>query len=155
MKANSNLAVLNEFKNLGSGFDIVSGGELARVLAIGGDPARVVFSGVGKQVWEMKAALEAGVKCFNVESEAELLRLSQVAQEIGKIAPVSLRVNPDVDAHTHPYISTGLTDNKFGIAIDTALAVYQRATTLPCLEIVGVDCHIGSQITEVDRKSVV
>src|SRR3546814_6658204 len=100
MKANSNLAVLNEFKNLGSGFDIVSGGELARVLAIGGDPARVVFSGVGKQVWEMKAALEAGVKCFNVESEAELLRLSQVAQEIGKIAPVSLRVNPDVDAQT-------------------------------------------------------
>jgi diaminopimelate decarboxylase len=149
MKANSNLAVLNEFKKLGSGFDIVSGGELARVLAVGGDPARIVFSGVGKQVWEMKAALEAGVKCFNVESEAELLRLSEVAQGMGKTAPVSLRVNPDVDAQTHPYISTGLKENKFGIAIDTALAVYQRAAGLPNLEIVGVDCHIGSQITEV------
>src|SRR5690606_13398980 len=107
MKANSNLAVLNEFKQLGSGFDIVSGGELARVLAIGGDPGKIVFSGVGKQVWEMKAALEAGVKCFNVESEAELVRLAKVAQEMGKVAPVSLRVNPDVDAQTHPYISTG------------------------------------------------
>src|SRR5690606_11931754 len=149
MKANSNLAVLNEFKKLGSGFDIVSGGELARVLAVGGDPARIVFSGVGKQVWEMKAALEAGVKCFNVESEAELLRLSQVAREMNKVAPVSLRVNPDVDAQTHPYISTGLKENKFGIAIDTALTVYQRAAGLPNLEIVGVDCHIGSQITEV------
>ncbi|MGB3288919.1 MAG: diaminopimelate decarboxylase [Burkholderiaceae bacterium] len=149
MKANSNLAVLNEFKNLGSGFDIVSGGELARALAVGGDPARIVFSGVGKQVWEMQAALKAGVKCFNVESEAELLRLSQVAQDMGKIAPVSLRVNPDVDAQTHPYISTGLKENKFGIAIETALAVYQRAATLPGLKIVGVDCHIGSQITEV------
>ncbi|MFW7340800.1 diaminopimelate decarboxylase [Pollutimonas sp. H1-120] len=149
MKANSNLAVLNEFKKLGSGFDIVSGGELARVLAVGGDPARIVFSGVGKQVWEMKAALDAGVKCFNVESEAELLRLSQVANDMGKVAPVSLRVNPDVDAQTHPYISTGLKENKFGIDIDTALAVYQRAAALPGLEIVGVDCHIGSQITEV------
>lgn len=149
MKANSNLAVLNEFKKLGSGFDIVSGGELARVLAIGGDPSRIVFSGVGKQAWEMKNALEAGVKCFNVESEAELLRLSQVAHAMGKVAPVSLRVNPDVDAQTHPYISTGLKENKFGIAIETALAVYQRAAALPGLEIVGVDCHIGSQITEV------
>jgi diaminopimelate decarboxylase len=149
MKANSNLAVLNEFKNLGAGFDIVSGGELARVLAIGGDASRIVFSGVGKQTWEMKAALEAGVKCFNVESEAELLRLSAVASEVGKIAPVSLRVNPDVDAQTHPYISTGLKENKFGIAIDTALSVYERAATLPNLNIVGVDCHIGSQITEV------
>ncbi len=149
MKANSNLAVLNEFKKLGSGFDIVSGGELARVLAVGGDPARIVFSGVGKQAWEMKAALDAGVKCFNVESEAELLRLSQVAHDMGKVAPVSLRVNPDVDAQTHPYISTGLKENKFGIDIDTALAVYQRAATLPGLEVVGVDCHIGSQITEV------
>lgn len=149
MKANSNLAVLNEFKKLGSGFDIVSGGELARVLAVGGDPARIVFSGVGKQVWEMKAALDAGVKCFNVESEAELLRLSQVAHDMGKVAPVSLRVNPDVDAQTHPYISTGLKENKFGIDIDTALAVYQRAASLPGLEVVGVDCHIGSQITEV------
>src|SRR3546814_18684536 len=129
MKANSNLAVLNEFKNLGSGFDIVSGGELARVLAIGGDPARVVFSGVGKQVWEMKAALEAGVKCFHVESEAELLRLSPVAQDIGKIAPLSLHVKPDVHVQNHPYISTVLTDNKFGRAINTPLPVYQRPTT--------------------------
>lgn len=148
MKANSNLAVLNEFKNLGSGFDIVSGGELARVLEVGGDPGRIVFSGVGKQVWEMKAALDAGVKCFNVESEAELLRLSEVAQAHGKTARISLRVNPDVDAHTHPYISTGLKENKFGIAIESAVAVYQRAAQLPGLEIVGVDCHIGSQITE-------
>lgn len=149
MKANSNLAVLNEFKTLGAGFDIVSGGELARVLAIGGDPSRIVFSGVGKQAWEMKAALEAGVKCFNVESEAELLQLSAVAEAAGRTAAISLRVNPDVDAKTHPYISTGLKDNKFGIAIGHALTVYQRAQSLPCLEIVGVDCHIGSQITEV------
>ncbi|NYT75974.1 diaminopimelate decarboxylase [Alcaligenaceae bacterium] len=149
MKANSNLAVLNEFRQLGSGFDIVSGGELARVLAIGGDPSRIVFSGVGKQVWEMKAALEAGVKCFNVESEAELQRLSDVAVEVGKVAPVSLRVNPDVDAHTHPYISTGLKENKFGIDIEKAPEAYQLATKLPGLQIVGLDCHIGSQITEV------
>lgn len=149
MKANSNLAVLNEFKNLGTGFDIVSGGELARVLAVGADPAKVVFSGVGKQVWEMQAALEAGVKCFNVESEAELTRLAQVAQDMGKIAPVSVRVNPDVDAQTHPYISTGLKENKFGIAIEKAVEVYRHAATLPSLNIVGVDCHIGSQITEV------
>src|SRR3546814_368894 len=150
MKANSNLAVLNEFKNLGSGFDIVSGGELARVLAIGGDPAKVVFSGVGKQVWEMQAGLKAGVKCFNVESEAELEQLAQVARQMGKVAPVSLRVNPDVDARTHPYISTGLKENKFGIAIETALGVYQTAAQLDSLNIVGLDCHIGSQITEVD-----
>ena len=150
MKANSNLAVLNEFRKLGSGFDIVSGGELARVLAVGGDASRVVFSGVGKQEWEMRAALDAGVKCFNVESEAELLRLSAVAGDMGKVAPVSLRVNPDVDARTHPYISTGLKENKFGIAIESAPAVYQKAASLPHLEIVGVDCHIGSQITEVD-----
>ncbi|HUH88684.1 MAG TPA: diaminopimelate decarboxylase [Pusillimonas sp.] len=150
MKANSNLAVLNEFRKLGAGFDIVSGGELARVLAVGGDPAKVVFSGVGKQAWEMRAALKAGVKCFNVESEAELELLAEVAAEMGKVAPVSLRVNPDVDAHTHPYISTGLKENKFGIAIETAPAVYQRATQLASLDIVGVDCHIGSQITEVD-----
>lgn len=150
MKANSNLAVLNEFRRLGSGFDIVSGGELARVLAVGGDASRVVFSGVGKQEWEMRAALDAGVKCFNVESEAELLRLSAVAADMGKVAPVSLRVNPDVDARTHPYISTGLKENKFGIAIESALAVYQKAASLPNLHIVGVDCHIGSQITEVD-----
>jgi len=150
MKANSNLAVLNEFRKLGAGFDIVSGGELARVLAVGGDPAKVVFSGVGKQAWEMQAALEAGVKCFNVESEAELELLAQIAAQMGKVAPVSLRVNPDVDAHTHPYISTGLKENKFGIAIETAPAVYQRAKQLASLNIVGVDCHIGSQITEVD-----
>ncbi len=149
MKANSNLAVLDEFRKLGAGFDIVSGGELARVLAIGGDPSKVVFSGVGKQIWEMQAALKAGVKCFNVESEAELVRLSEVAQQAGSIARISLRVNPDVDAQTHPYISTGLKENKFGIAIETAVAVYQRAATLPNIEIVGVDCHIGSQITEI------
>lgn len=148
MKANSNLAVLNEFARLGAGFDIVSGGELARVQAAGGDPKKVVFSGVGKQVWEMQAALEAGVKCFNVESEAELERLSQVASTSGRVAPVSLRVNPDVDARTHPYISTGLKENKFGIAIEDAPDVYRRAQTLPGLNIVGVDCHIGSQITE-------
>ena len=149
MKANSNLAVLNEFRKLGAGFDIVSGGELARVLAVGGDPSKVVFSGVGKQVWEMQAALKAGVKCFNVESEAELVRLSEVAQQGGSIARVSLRVNPDVDAQTHPYISTGLKENKFGVAIESAVAVYQRAASLPNIEIVGVDCHIGSQITEI------
>lgn len=149
MKANSNLAVLHEFHQMGSGFDIVSGGELARVLAVGGDPAKVVFSGVGKQEWEIRAALSAGVKCFNVESEGELERIAQIAQDMGVVAPVSLRVNPDVDAHTHPYISTGLKENKFGIDIDHAVAVYQRATELPSLSIVGVDCHIGSQITEV------
>ncbi|HCP79433.1 MAG TPA: diaminopimelate decarboxylase, partial [Pusillimonas sp.] len=127
MKANSNLAVLNEFRKLGAGFDIVSGGELARVMAVGADPGKVVFSGVGKQAWEMRAALEAGVKCFNVESEPELERLAQVAAQTGKVAPVSLRVNPDVDAKTHPYISTGLKENKFGIAIQDAPAVYARA----------------------------
>jgi len=149
MKANSNLAVLNEFKQLGAGFDIVSGGELARVLAIGGDPGKVVFSGVGKQTWEMQAALKAGVKCFNVESEAELIHLARVAEEMGVVARVSLRVNPDVDAHTHPYISTGLKENKFGIAIEDAPRVYAQAAALANLQIVGVDCHIGSQITEV------
>ncbi len=149
MKANSNLAVLREFAGLGSGFDIVSGGELARVLAAGADPSRVVFSGVGKQVWEMEAALKAGVKCFNVESLPELRRLSGVATAAGKRAAVSLRVNPDVDAQTHPYISTGLKENKFGIAIDQAASAYELAASLPGIEIVGVDCHIGSQITEV------
>jgi diaminopimelate decarboxylase len=149
MKANSNLAVLNEFKELGAGFDIVSGGELARVLAVGADPAKVVFSGVGKQAWEMQAALEAGVKCFNVESAAELDRLAAVARDMGKIAPISLRVNPDVDAQTHPYISTGLKENKFGIPINKAAAVYQRAAESGSLKVVGVDCHIGSQITEI------
>ncbi|ALM85344.1 diaminopimelate decarboxylase [Bordetella sp. N] len=149
MKANSNLAVLKEFARLGAGFDIVSGGELKRVLTVGADPAKVVFSGVGKQAWEMQAALEAGVKCFNVESEAELHLLSDVAVSIGKKAPVSLRVNPDVDAGTHPYISTGLKENKFGIAIENALDAYRTAAGLPGLQVVGVDCHIGSQITEV------
>jgi len=148
MKANSNLAVLNEFKTLGAGFDIVSGGELARALAIGADPGRIVFSGVGKQAWEMRAALDAGVKCFNVESEAELDRLADVARAAGKIAPVSLRVNPDVDALTHPYISTGLKENKFGIPIADAPAAYRRAANEDSLRIIGVDCHIGSQITD-------
>jgi len=149
MKANSNLAILQAFARLGSGFDIVSGGELKRVIAAGGDTNKVVFSGVGKQDWEMELALTTGVKCFNVESIAELKRLSQVATRLGQIAPVSLRVNPDVDAQTHPYISTGLKENKFGIAIETALEAYRLAKTLPGLSVVGVDCHIGSQITEV------
>jgi len=150
MKANSNLAVLKEFERLGAGFDIVSGGELARALAVGADPAKIVFSGVGKQEWEMRAGLQAGIKCFNVESEAELERLAEVAAQMGAIAAISLRVNPDVDARTHPYISTGLKENKFGIAIENAVQVYQRARQLPSLKIVGVDCHIGSQLTEVD-----
>ena len=148
MKANSSLAVLQTFARAGCGFDIVSGGELERVLAAGGDAAKVVFSGLGKTAAEMRQALEAGVRCFNVESEAELERLSAVAQDLGRRAPVSLRVNPDVDAGTHPYISTGLKDNKFGIAHARALAAYRRATELPGLEVVGIDCHIGSQITE-------
>ncbi|AWB34638.1 diaminopimelate decarboxylase [Orrella marina] len=149
MKANSNLAILQEFARLGSGFDIVSDGELARVLKAGGDAGKVVFSGVGKQAWEMEQALAAGVKCFNVESVAELHRLSDVASRMGRLAPVSLRVNPDVDAQTHPYISTGLKENKFGIAIETASEAYQLAKSLPGVEVVGLDCHIGSQITEV------
>lgn len=149
MKANSNLAVLKEFARLGAGFDIVSGGELKRALAVGADPSKIVFSGVGKQAWEMRAALAAQVKCFNVESEAELHRLSDVAEELGVRAPVSLRVNPDVDAQTHPYISTGLKENKFGIAIESALEVYRVAQSLPGLDIVGVDCHIGSQLTDI------
>ncbi|MCX5592309.1 diaminopimelate decarboxylase [Alcaligenes endophyticus] len=149
MKANSNLAVLQEFAQLGTGFDIVSGGELARVLAAGGDPSKVVFSGVGKQVWEIEAALQAGVKCFNVESEGELERIAEIAARMGKRAPISLRVNPDVDAHTHPYISTGLKDNKFGVPIEHAPAIYARAQQLESLLITGVDCHIGSQITEI------
>lgn len=148
VKANANLAVLNVLARLGAGFDIVSEGELERVLAAGGDPHRVVFSGVGKQAREMRRALEVGVHCFNVESEAELYRLNDVALELGRIAPVSLRVNPDVDAQTHPYISTGLKDNKFGIAFARAEAVYQIAATLPGLKIIGVDCHIGSQLTD-------
>lgn len=149
MKANSNLAVLKEFVRLGAGFDIVSGGELKRALAVGADPGKIVFSGVGKQAWEMRAALAAKVKCFNVESEAELLRLADVAESLGVRAPVSLRVNPDVDAQTHPYISTGLKENKFGIAIESARDVYRVARSLPALDIVGVDCHIGSQLTDI------
>ncbi|NLY65763.1 MAG: diaminopimelate decarboxylase [Alcaligenaceae bacterium] len=149
MKANSNLAVLNEFAKLGSGFDIVSGGELARALKAGAQAGKIVFSGVGKQDWEIEAALEANIKCFNVESVAELERISEIASRLGKTAPVSLRVNPDVDAKTHPYISTGLKENKFGIEINTAPAAYQKAVSLPGIKIVGVDCHIGSQITEV------
>ncbi len=148
VKANSNLAVLDVLARLGSGFDIVSVGELERVLRAGGDPQRVVFSGVGKQAHEMRRALEVGVRCFNVESEAELELLNEVAGESGCRAPVSLRVNPDVDAGTHPYISTGLRDNKFGIDIARAEEVYHRAAALPHLEVVGVDCHIGSQLTE-------
>ena len=149
MKANSNLAILNEFARLGTGFDIVSGGELARVIAAKGDPTKIVFSGVGKQSWEIEAALDAQIKCFNVESEAELERIATIAAEKGLKAPVSLRVNPDVDANTHPYISTGLKDNKFGVDINEAPAIYARAQKMPSLEIVGVDCHIGSQITEI------
>ncbi len=149
VKANSNLAVLNVLARLGAGFDIVSAGELERVLRAGGDAGKVVFSGVGKQEWEMKRALEAGVRCFNVESDTELDRLNAVAGELGVKAPVSLRVNPDVDAGTHPYISTGLKENKFGIDIAEAPAVYVRAATLPNLDIQGVDCHIGSQLTSV------
>ncbi|WP_017429243.1 diaminopimelate decarboxylase [Vreelandella jeotgali] len=148
VKANANLAVLGLLARLGAGFDIVSVGELERVLAAGGDPARVVFSGVAKQAGELRRALEVGIKCFNVESRAELERLDAVAGELGVVAPVSLRVNPDVDAGTHPYISTGLKDNKFGIAIDDALDVYALAAELPNLGVVGLDCHIGSQLTE-------
>ena len=149
VKANSNLALLNLLARLGSGFDIVSGGELQRVLAAGGDAGRVVFSGVGKSEAEMRLALEAGVLCFNVESVNELERLNQVAGAMGRRAPVSLRVNPDVDAKTHPYISTGLKDNKFGIAYAEARAVYRRAAALANLDVVGIDCHIGSQLTDL------
>ena len=149
VKANPNLAILNLFARLGAGFDIVSGGELARVLAAGGDPKKVVFSGVGKTEAEMQAALNAGIFCFNVESASELKRLNQVALSMGKVAPVSLRVNPNVDAKTHPYISTGLKNNKFGVAYEEALGIYEQAASMPGIAIHGVDCHIGSQITEL------
>ncbi len=149
VKANSNLAVLGLLAGLGSGFDIVSGGELERVLAAGGDPARVVFSGVGKTAAEMRAALAAGILCFNVESAGELERLERVAAEAGVAAPVSLRVNPDVDPDTHPYIATGLKENKFGIPFQDAPDLYRRAADLPHLRVVGIDCHIGSQLTAV------
>ena len=146
-KANSNLAVLNLLARLGSGFDIVSGGELTRVIAAGGDPQKIVFSGVGKTADEMGAALSTGILCFNVESAAELRRLDRVAGELGKIAPVSLRVNPDVDAQTHPYIATGLKDDKFGIAFGDALSLYREAAGMANLRVTGIDCHIGSQLT--------
>lgn len=148
VKANSNLAVLNLLARLGAGFDIVSGGELERVLAAGGDPARIVFSGLGKTAEEMRRALDLGIHCFNVESAAELERLQVVAAELGVKAPISLRVNPDVDAKTHPYISTGLKENKFGIDIASAPEVYRRAASLPNIDVRGVDCHIGSQLTD-------
>ncbi|MDH1263970.1 diaminopimelate decarboxylase [Pseudomonas sp. GD03944] len=149
VKANSNIGVLNVLARLGAGFDIVSRGELERALAAGGEPSRIVFSGVGKTRDDMRRALEVGVHCFNVESNDELERLNQVAAELGAQAPVSLRVNPDVDAGTHPYISTGLKENKFGIAIADAEAVYARAAELANLEVIGVDCHIGSQLTSL------
>ncbi|MBU1225340.1 MAG: diaminopimelate decarboxylase [Gammaproteobacteria bacterium] len=149
VKANSSLAILNVFARLGAGFDIVSGGELARVLAAGGDANKIVFSGVGKTTDEMRAALEAGILCFNVESESELHRLNRVAGELGKVAPVSFRVNPDIDPKTHPYISTGLKENKFGVPIADAPTLYRLAAGLPNLAITGIDCHIGSQLTDL------
>ena len=147
MKANSNLAVIDCFKQLGAGFDLVSGGELARALAIGADPKSLVFAGVGKSAAEIAAALKAGVKCINVESIAELRKINRVATELQIRAPISLRVNPDVDAQTHPYISTGLKGNKFGIAYHEVLKTYREASQLPQIDVVGIDCHIGSQIT--------
>jgi diaminopimelate decarboxylase len=150
VKANSNLAILNLFARLGSGFDVVSGGELARVIAAGGDPGRTVFSGVGKTEREMREALAAGILGFNVESESELLRLERVAGKMGRRAPVSLRVNPDVDARTHPYISTGLKQSKFGIAFQDAMRLYRLAHSSRHLRVVGIDCHIGSQLVEVE-----
>jgi diaminopimelate decarboxylase len=149
VKANSNLAVLQLLARLGAGFDIVSGGELARVLAAGGRPDRIVFSGVAKTALELETALKAGIHCFNIESVAEIKRLSEIAQTLGLIAPVSIRVNPDVDARTHPYISTGLADNKFGVSMEQAYHAYQLAHASPNLEIIGIDCHIGSQLTEL------
>ena len=148
VKANANLAVLNVFARLGAGFDIVSGGELQRVLAAGGDARKVVFSGVGKTASEMRMALQADILCFNVESAPELERLDEIARSMGKTASISLRVNPDVDAKTHPYISTGLKQNKFGVAYTEAIALYRKAQAMPNLRITGMDCHIGSQLTE-------
>lgn len=149
VKSNPNIAILNMMAKLGSGFDIVSQGELERVLFAGGDPSKVVFSGVAKSVQEIARGLEVGIRCFNVESAAELIRINQVAGEMGKVAPISLRVNPDVDAHTHPYISTGLKENKFGISVKQAQGVYRQASQLENIKIVGMDCHIGSQLTEL------
>lgn len=148
VKANSNLAILNLFARLGAGFDIVSGGELQRALAAGADPKKVVFSGVGKTKAEMRLALEAGIFCFNIESAPELERLNEVAGEVGRKAPVSLRVNPNVDPKTHPYISTGLKSAKFGVAYEDALPLYRRAAGLPHIEVAGIDCHIGSQLLD-------
>jgi diaminopimelate decarboxylase len=150
VKANSNLGVLNVLAKLGAGFDIVSGGELVRVLEAGGNPNKVIFSGVGKTIQEMEAALDANIHCFNVESLAELDRLSAVADARGQVARISLRVNPDIDAGTHPYISTGLKENKFGVPREEAVAIYQHAQSLPGLEIIGVDCHIGSQLLSTE-----
>ncbi|MBF8270658.1 MAG: diaminopimelate decarboxylase, partial [Gammaproteobacteria bacterium] len=147
VKANSNIAVLNLLANLGSGFDIVSIGELERVLRAGGNPDKVIFSGVGKQRQEMARALAAGIKCFNVESSSELMRLNDVAAQSGQIAPISLRINPDIDADTHPYIATGLNSNKFGIQMQDAISVYAQAQSLPHIKVAGIACHIGSQIT--------
>ena len=149
VKANSNIGILNVMAKLGSGFDIVSQGELERVLAAGGEASKVVFSGVAKSRAEIMRALEVGIRCFNVESVAELHHINQIAGEMGKVAPISLRVNPDVDAHTHPYISTGLKENKFGVSVDEASEVYKLAATLPHVKITGMDCHIGSQLTEL------
>ena len=149
VKANSNIGILNVMAKLGSGFDIVSQGELERVLAAGGEASKVVFSGVAKSRAEIMRALEVGIRCFNVESVAELHHINQIAGEMGKVAPISLRVNPDVDAHTHPYISTGLKENKFGVSVDEAREVYKLAATLPHVKITGIDCHIGSQLTEL------
>ena len=149
VKANSNIGILNVMAKLGSGFDIVSQGELERVLAAGGDASKIVFSGVAKSRAEIMRALEVGIRCFNVESVAELHHINQIAGEMGKVAPISLRVNPDVDAHTHPYISTGLKENKFGVSVDEAREVYKLAATLSHVKITGMDCHIGSQLTEL------
>ena len=149
VKANSNIGILNVMAKLGSGFDIVSQGELERVLAAGGEASKIVFSGVAKSRAEIMRALEVGIRCFNVESVAELHHINQIAGEMGKVAPISLRVNPDVDAHTHPYISTGLKENKFGVSVDEAREVYKLAATLPHVKITGMDCHIGSQLTEL------
>lgn len=149
VKANSNIAVLNLLARLGSGFDIVSGGELARVIRAGGDPSKIVFSGVGKRTDEIEEALKIGIHCFNVESAQELERINTIAEQQGQYAPVSLRVNPDVDAQTHPYISTGLKENKFGVDIKQAPALYRHANSLPNINVIGIDCHIGSQLTDI------
>ncbi len=150
VKANSNLAILNILARLGSGFDIVSGGELERVLRAGGKAEKIVFSGIGKTKAEIHRALDVGIRCFNIESEAELYRINDIAANMGKSAPISFRVNPDVDAHTHPYISTGLKENKFGIAIDDAMNIFTKAASLDNVQITGIDCHIGSQLTETE-----